>query len=152
VARWLALAALLALDARAADPLALEDLRGNPVALAPPADGVLVAHFWATWCTSCKRELPELDRAVRGCAGSKVEVVAIDVAEEAADVERWLRDRPVSLRVLRDPDGASWRRSGGREMPANLVWTPEGASWALGPSSEARWRERLAALGCGFSE
>jgi thiol-disulfide isomerase/thioredoxin len=139
---------LLALEAGAAEPLALRDLDGRAVALAPAAEGALVAHFWATWCASCKDELPELDRASRACAGTNVEVVAIDVDEPADEVAQWLRQRPLALRVLLDPGGQAWRRSGGREMPANLIWTREGASWSLGPSSAAQWRERLAALGC----
>jgi len=139
---------LLALDVRAQEPLALRDLEGRAVSLAPAPGGALVAHFWATWCTSCKHELPELDRAARACAGSSVEVVAVNVAEDADAVAGWLRERPLTLGVLRDPDGKAWRRSGGREMPANLIWTRDGVAWALGPSSEAQWSERLGALGC----
>jgi hypothetical protein len=74
--------------------------------------------------------------------------VAVDVAEDAGEVTEWLRERSLGLRVLVDPDGKAWRRSGGREMPANLIWTQAGATWALGPSSAAQWRERLAGLGC----
>ncbi|RIK90406.1 MAG: hypothetical protein DCC71_25545 [Proteobacteria bacterium] len=147
--------ALLALApaARAADgALALTELDGRAVALAPAPGGSLVVHFWATWCPSCKAELADLDRAARACEGTPVEVVTVDVGEDADTVRRWLADRPLRARLLLDPGGRAWRRSGGREMPANLIWTSERQSWAFGPSSEAAWRERLAALGCAFSQ
>lgn len=138
----------LAAAARAGEPLALTDLDGRPVALAPALGGSLVVHFWATWCPSCKEELAELDRAAGACNGTRVEVVAVDAGEDADTVRRWLADRPLRLRLLLDPDGRAWRKSGGREMPANLVWTPDGQRWTFGPSREAVWRERLGELGC----
>jgi thiol-disulfide isomerase/thioredoxin len=146
---WLALA--LALDvaaaARAAEPLALADLAGKPVALAPATGTAVVAHFWATWCPSCREELGVLARAARGC-GTNVEVVAIDVGEDAAAVSAYLAQQPLALRVLLDPTGRAWRGSGGRELPATLFWSGGERTWALGALSEAQWDERLAALGC----
>ena len=146
VAIALTAAALFAAPAHADGTLALVDLEGRPVALAPTPDRALVIHFWATWCPSCKGELGDLDAAVRTC--SDVDVVAVNVAEDAADVSAWLADRPLALRVLIDPSGKAWRASGGREMPANLIWAGAQQSWTFGPSSVAQWRERLAALGC----
>jgi thiol-disulfide isomerase/thioredoxin len=139
-------AVLVAASARADGALALVDLEGRPVALAPTADRALVIHFWATWCPSCKGELGDLDAAVRAC--SDVDVVAVNVAEDADDVSAWLADRPLAMRVLIDPGGKAWRESGGREMPANLIWSGAQQSWTFGPSSVAQWRERLASLGC----
>jgi hypothetical protein len=76
-------------------------------------------------------------------------VIAVDVGEEPAAVRAFLANAgPIALRVLVDPGGRVWRRGGGREMPANWILGAEGGSWTFGPSSEAVWRERLAALGC----
>ena len=144
---WL-LALAWAAPAAAADPLALVDLAGQPVALAPAPGGALVVHFWATWCPSCLQELGDLERAAGACRGGAVEVVAVDVGEKAGEITEFLSKRPLALRVLIDPRARAWRESGGREMPANLIWTPERRTWALGPSTEAQWRDRLAALGC----
>jgi thiol-disulfide isomerase/thioredoxin len=147
VAISVCIAALLAAPARGAvDALALVDLEGRPFALAPTPDRALVIHFWATWCPSCKGELGDLDAAVRSCGD--VDVVAVNVAEDAEQVAAWLADRPLAMRVLIDPSGKAWRASGGREMPANLIWSGAQQRWTFGPSSVAQWRERLAALGC----
>jgi thiol-disulfide isomerase/thioredoxin len=140
------LAIVLLARAAQAEPLALVDLEGRPAPVAPAPDGAVVAHFWATWCPSCRDELPVLDRAAAACPG--IEVIAVDVGEDRDEVAAYLAERPLALRVLRDPDGRAWRASGGREMPANLIWNAAGRRWALGPSSAAQWRERFAALGC----
>jgi thiol-disulfide isomerase/thioredoxin len=138
--------ALLASPVRGDEALALVDLDGHPVALAPAAGRPLVVHFWATWCPSCRDELGDLDAAAQACGG--VDVVAVDVAEPPAEVAKWLAEHPLRLRVLIDRDGAAWRTSGGRELPANAIWSGDRRSWSFGPSSAAAWRERLAGLGC----
>ena len=135
------------------DVLALESLDGGAVELRAPERGARVLHFWATWCPSCKGELAALASAAQRCEGSGIEVLAVDVGESVEEIGAYLAERPLVPRVLRDPEGRAWRTSGGREMPANLIWTSTGErSWVLGPSTEALWRKRLAALGCAASE
>ena len=139
--------ALAARAATAAPPTALVALDGSSVALAPEPGRAQVVHFWATWCPSCKDELPALDRAAAGCGGA-VDVIAVDVGDARDDVVAYLAERPIALRVLLDPDGRAWRAGGGRELPANRITSAEHTAWVLGPSSEAQWRARLAELGC----
>lgn len=140
---------LAALAAAGSEPLRFVDLDENPVAVAPPADGeAVVLHYWATWCPSCKTELGALASAAHACEGTGVRVLAVDVGEPAETVRRYLAGHALALPVVRDPDGRSWRGAGGRELPANLIWTPGARRLSFGPSDEADWRARLAALGC----
>jgi len=72
--------ALLASLGAGGDALHLVSLDDRPVVLrAPEAPGALVAHFWATWCTSCMEELPALARAADRCDPAAVRIVAVDV-------------------------------------------------------------------------
>jgi thiol-disulfide isomerase/thioredoxin len=143
------LVAALPLVGRAAElrPLALETLDGAPLVIEAPSSGVRVLHFWATWCPSCRRELGDLARASAACEGTTVTVLAVNVAESQEEIAAFVGASP-SLRIVRDPKGEVWRRSGGRELPANLVRTRDEERWSFGPSDEAAWRDRLAALGC----
>jgi peroxiredoxin len=151
----LALVALAALGAPAAagaehEPLRFFDLDGAPVEVAPPAgDAAVVVHYWATWCPQCGPELAGLAAAAQACAGTAVRVLAVDVDEPAERVRAFLAEHGLALEPLLDPGGRSWRRTGGRELPVNLIWTARGRSHAFGPRDEATWRAELAALGCG---
>jgi thiol-disulfide isomerase/thioredoxin len=133
-------------------PLDFETLAGERVRLAlDEGEAGLVVHFWASWCADCAVELPALDRAARRCAG-EVEVVAVNVGEDPAAIARFLGERPLGLRVLRDPRGGVWRRAGGRGLPANLFLSREGQRMEIGPRDAAGWEHSLAELGCSASK
>jgi thiol-disulfide isomerase/thioredoxin len=150
-ARLLLLALPLLAGGSAADPARVLGPGGASVDLAPAAgERALLAHFWATWCPECVKELPLLERLSRGCAERGVRVVAVNVGESPERIERYRAERRLGLPVLRDPKGAAWRRLAPRGLPANAVWTSAGAepSVEVGPRDEAAWRGVLAGLGC----
>ena len=49
--------------------LSLKELRGK----------VVVLDFWATWCVSCKQQMPALDKLQRDYAGKGVRVIGISL-------------------------------------------------------------------------
>lgn len=133
-------------------PLEFETLAGERVRVAlDEGEAALVVHFWASWCADCAVELSALDRAAQRCTGG-VEVVAVNVGDDPAAIARLLGERPLGLRVLRDPRGGVWRRVGGSGLPANLVLTREGRRVEVGPRDADGWERSLAALGCGGSQ
>jgi thiol-disulfide isomerase/thioredoxin len=74
---------------RVSPPGVLPDLKfvgldGAPVALSAFAGKPVVLNFWATWCSPCVAELPDLDRL----AASGVVVLAASTDHGGADVVR----------------------------------------------------------------
>jgi len=147
---WMLAALLLCwAEGSAAETLRFADLDGQPVELARPGGrGALVVHFWATWCPSCIDEMAEIERAAQSCTGATVEVIAVNVGEDAKTVQRFWRDHGLGLRSLRDPKGAVWRKLSGKGLPLNLVWTKSIRRTELGPSDAAGWQAKLRQLGC----
>ncbi len=130
-------------------PLRLVGADGQTAELAlAPGEEAVVAHFWATWCHDCVRELPTLERVTRGCEGRRIRFVAVNVGESEEEIERFRGAHPFALPVLRDPDGRVWRGLA-RGLPANLVWKPEGRRVGVGPRDEAEWAREL---GCPSGE
>lgn len=69
-----------------------------------PADGkVRVVELWATWCGPCRTVQPEIQRFVESMDAETFEFVAV-ASEDAGTVRRYLESRPVTYRVLADPE------------------------------------------------
>jgi thiol-disulfide isomerase/thioredoxin len=145
-AGWLAVAG--AEPGAAEAPLEVTRADGSRAELSlPPGDAALIVHFWASWCPECVRELPGLERAAERCSGV-LTVAAVNVGESEDDAEEFRARHGLRLPLLRDPDGALWRRFA-RGLPANLIWTRAGGREVLtGPQSPSQWEQRLSALGC----
>ena len=72
------------------------DLRGKPVLL----------NFWATWCPSCRDELPAVEAIAREYGGSVV-VLGVSVEEQPGTVAQFAKRMGLSLNILVDPDGTT---------------------------------------------
>jgi thiol-disulfide isomerase/thioredoxin len=69
----------------------------------------LVINFWASWCLSCRREAPLLERAWRREAG-RVLFVGVNQNDALSDARAFLRRFKVSYPSLRESGYATARR------------------------------------------
>ncbi|MBK7899592.1 MAG: TlpA family protein disulfide reductase [Azonexus sp.] len=124
-------AALFALPARAAElrpltptpaaPLVLRDLDGRGVDLAQLRGKLVLVNFWATYCKPCRAEMPSLDRLRTRLAPRGMEVLGVDVGEDADAVRRFTATVPVGFPLLLDPEGATMARWKAIALPTTLV-------------------------------
>lgn len=77
-----------------------------------------VINFWATWCGPCAFELPLLDSLQKQYPD--VQIIAINMGEEAATVRAWLAANPLALTIALDPDQAAFRRYRVRGAPSTF--------------------------------
>lgn len=77
----------------------LPDPDGKPQALAQWRDRILVVNYWATWCTPCRDEMPELSRLQERYGSRGVQIVGVAI-DDAAKVRDYLRGAPVSYPVV----------------------------------------------------
>lgn len=106
-------------SARPLDPvetLDLEAFRGK----------VVVVDFWASWCVPCRRSFPWLDEMQRKYGEQGLVVIGINEDDAAGDAEDFLRNYPVSFRIVRDRDGALARRFDLLAMPSSYVLDRDG--------------------------
>ncbi len=89
-------------DPKPAPGFTLPDLTHTIHRLSDYQGEVLIVSFWATWCVPCVKELPSLTRAADLLQNEGVRVVAVNVGEGLADVERFLARYPSSLMFLLD--------------------------------------------------
>ena len=67
----------LLLDPLPGGPQGFEDVGGH--------DRRTLVNLWATWCTSCLREMPELNRLAPGFAEAGIDIVGISLDFQATD-------------------------------------------------------------------
>ena len=60
---------------------------GGHFSLAGERGHVVIVHFWASWCTPCRLEMPILDAYYRQHRGDGVDVLAINMDDKDAMAE-----------------------------------------------------------------
>jgi thiol-disulfide isomerase/thioredoxin len=70
------------------------DLEGKVLDSASLKGKIVIIDFWATWCTPCVQELPELEAYKKKLAGRKdVVLLSLNVTEEAKQVRDFAQRR-----------------------------------------------------------
>lgn len=69
-------------------PMKLSDLRGK----------VLLLHFWGTWCSPCRQEMPELQKLNKQLAADKnIQMVLLQMREDFATAKFWAEAQKINL-------------------------------------------------------
>ena len=113
-------------------------------AVLPAGRGVLVT-FWATWCDSCKAEMPELQQYF---ASKGVQVVGLNVEGEfSGDIEGFIADAGVTFPIYRMAleDAEAAYADGGMALPLSILVDPKGAVTDVFLGSAVPTRRRLRA-------
>jgi peroxiredoxin len=119
------------------DSATLIGLRGHPVVL----------KFWASWCPSCRTEMPELGAARAANAAAGVEVLAINGEETPERIHRYLREIGLTtpLEVLVDRKGHVTQRFGVLSLPTTIFIDSAGVIHVIhrGPITSADFEAGL---------
>lgn len=103
----------------------LQQLDGQPLALASLAGQPVVLNIWATWCPPCRREMPMLAQAQRQYPG--VHFVFVNQGEGRATISNYLTAEQLQLdNVLLDTGAHVSRQFGVRGLPTTLFFNARG--------------------------
>ena len=132
--------------AEVVEDFVLQDLQGARVRLSDFRGKVVILNFWASWCTACLQEIPDL-AALHREMGDRIAVLGVSLdglpdehhharnsqadAEEQsvgkpldqirAKVLRAVKDHSITYAVLLDPTGSVGGRFNGGELPTTVV-------------------------------
>ncbi|MGE0765256.1 MAG: TlpA family protein disulfide reductase [Hyphomicrobiaceae bacterium] len=130
--------------------MSLAALDGPRITLSAPQGGIVIVHFFATWCETCGPELHALQR-LQSDFGSCVTIIIIDVGEPADRIRRYFQTFPARPRIGLDADRSVARAWGVYALPSSFVLDHSLAPlWqAIGdvPWDEAAVRQRLSKAG-----
>lgn len=103
-------------DAGTGKSVTLQSFRGRPVWV----------NFWATWCPSCKTELPHMQQALAKHSASSLAIVGIDEREAPATVRDYVKAGGYTWTFLVDPDGAVTNRFAVGGIPEHIFIDAKG--------------------------
>ncbi|MDP9238097.1 MAG: TlpA family protein disulfide reductase [Chloroflexota bacterium] len=123
--------------------LRFSDLRGKPV----------FVNFWASWCTPCRKEMPDIVRAYGDYRASGLQVVAVDLQENDEEVLQFAADFGMTFPIAIDRSGGvaeAWRVGGPvNGIPSSYFVDGDGVVQArvLGPLTPQSLSDGLAKIG-----
>ena len=113
---------------------------GKKASLADFSGKFLILNFWATWCSPCLKEMPDLDQVYQSLGPENLTVLAVSMGESRERVRKFLKKRNYSFPVMTDPEMEITRLYGVRNIPITYLVDPSGViiGRALGPR---KWSE-----------
>lgn len=105
--------------------LELKDTSGELHQLSKYKGKIVLVQFWATYCTPCRTEMPSMNRLIEKMDG-KLEILAVNMGESKAEVEKFMQEVGVNFPVLMDEDGKALAQWKVFAAPSNFVIDPQG--------------------------
>jgi cytochrome c biogenesis protein CcmG, thiol:disulfide interchange protein DsbE len=126
---WLLVVALVLVSASAlavevgkpAPALEGKDLSGKPVSLAALKGKVVILDFMASWCAPCKEELPALEKLHQRYKAHGLVIIGVSVDEKRENLEKFMKDVPVSFSVMHDDKKTAAKAYGPSRMPSSYI-------------------------------
>lgn len=132
---------------------------GGELDLAAYRGRVVVVHFWASWCESCRRSLPWLVAMQDRYADQGLVVIGVNEDDDASAARAFLAEFPVNFKTVRDAEGELFACWDVVAMPTSYVIDRTGCvverylgfKTARAGDYEAALRDALARPGAGAS-
>jgi thiol-disulfide isomerase/thioredoxin len=125
-------------------------MKGKSVSLADFKGQVVFLDFWATWCPPCRASLPEVERLFSDYQGKNLQVLGMNLDEDAADVVSFVAKKKVLYPVLLAGASDVSDRYGVGGIPHFVLIDREGRrvdQWSgFAPGVAREWRKAIDAL------
>jgi len=121
-----------------APELELATLEGEPVVLSELHDGPVLLTFWASWCSSCKDDMPQLRRLQRTWSPAGVQVLGVVIDDRREDALATAAEFEHTYPSLLDVDDLAARAYSVSGTPETFLIDRDGtiaAKW-IGPLPE----------------
>jgi peroxiredoxin len=99
----------------------LLDLYGKKVILSDFKGKIVFLNFWATWCPSCREEMPSMQKLYTRFKDKDFAVVAVSMNEPASVVKKFFKDYNLTFTSLLDSEGETGARFGVRAIPMTFI-------------------------------
>ncbi|MCL1813555.1 MAG: TlpA family protein disulfide reductase [Treponema sp.] len=101
-------------------------LNGGNAVLSSYRGKVVILNFWATWCPPCRAEMPSMETLYQRLKSQGLEILAVDLREDKATVQQFIRNSRFTFPVLLDEDGKTGSKYGISAIPTSFIVDREG--------------------------
>lgn len=140
---------------RAAPDFLLETLDGGQLRLSDQQGRPVLVNFWASWCTPCRKEMPEIVRAYDAQKANGLQVIGVDLQENGDVVRSFAQEFGMTFPIVMDRNGSvgdAWRLGGPVQgMPSSYFIDARGVVQARvsGPLTAETLSQQLRSIGAG---
>lgn len=112
---------------------------------------VVLVDFWASWCGPCKESFPAMEELQSRFGGKGLVVVAINLDDDTATMNNFLKKHPVTFAVVRDARKELVNTVNIKCMPTSFILSPDGNVAAVhrgfhGQQTRAEYLRQIDAL------
>jgi peroxiredoxin len=111
----------------------LKSRDGGNIRLSEQRGNIVLVNFWASWCGPCREELPAFEALYQEYQDMGVEILAVNVDDEAEKANVLLQDIEVSFPVLFDTSGEVSKLYDVNAMPTTVMIDRDGNVRLLHP-------------------
>jgi thiol-disulfide isomerase/thioredoxin len=133
-------AAEFTLPARTGETVTLSSLKGQ----------VVLINFWATWCGPCRKEMPLLEQIQKKYAPLGFTLLGVNVEEDTAMMDTFLKDVPVTFPILLDPANGVSKLYDVSAMPSTVIVDRKGniryIHHGYKPGDESKYQDMIRQL------
>lgn len=111
----------------------LTDQFGESHTLSDYQGKIVFLNFWATWCSPCKSEMPDIQALYEAHGGNAEDLVVLGVAQpgvgregSSEDIADFLAEDGYTYPVVMDEDGSVFARYGIRAFPTTFMISSDG--------------------------
>lgn len=131
-------------------PVTLQDTAGHVIPLKQLADKWIIVNYWATWCESCRTEIPVFNKIYRQQKNNNVLVYGVSfntLPLETLQVAQ--KKMQIQFPVLTENPAPVWHLDVGEIVPITFIIDPAGkvVEKIVGPSTEKSLTAILQKLG-----
>lgn len=101
----------------------LIDLDGKPLDWASYKGKVVLIDFWATWCSPCLKELPNIRSVKDEFASKGFEVLSINMDEDLPEARKFLTSNPLPWKTYHssDPAALGFKSAVAKQLGINAI-------------------------------
>lgn len=111
----------------------LTDQFGESHTLSDYQGKIVFLNFWATWCSPCKSEMPDIQALYEAHGGNAEDLVVLGVAQpgvgregSSEDIADFLTEGGYTYPVVMDEDGSVFAQYGIRAFPTTFMISSDG--------------------------